>query len=151
MKKLLIATIAVAAGACASTPAAKTPADQILGVWNCKTSSEGITVEGTNTYSPDGKATGDAKVNVNQGGMAIDIMATTESSWKFQPDGKLQETVTKMTVKSGKMSGQDVPPAMIQGMVEQMVVNQTVTSTVTFGEGTMKFTDQDDVVTNCTR
>ncbi len=151
MKKLLIATIALAAGACASAPAAKTPAEQIAGVWSCKTSSEGISVEGTNTYAPDGKAAGDAKVNVNQGGMAIDIVATTESTWKFLEDGKLQETVTKMTVKSGKMSGQDVPPAMIQGMVEQMVVNQTVTSTVVFGDSTMTFTDQDNVVTSCTR
>lgn len=151
MKKFLIATIALTVGACASGPAAKTPAEQITGIWNCKTSSEGITVAGTNTYSPDGKATGDATVNVNQGGMAIDIVATTESNWKFQEDGKLMETVTKMTVKSGKMSGQDVPPAMIQGMVEQMVVNQTVTSTVVFGEGTMTFTDQDNVVTSCKR
>lgn len=151
MKKLLIATIALAAGACASAPAAKTPAEQILGVWNCKTSSEGITVEGMNTYSPDGKAKGDAKVAVAQGGMAIDLTATTESSWKFLEDGKLQETVTKMTVTGGKMGGQDVPIAMIQPMVEQMVVNQTMTSTVVFGEGTATITDQENVVTNCTR
>lgn len=151
MKKLLIATIALAAGACASAPAAKTPAEQILGVWNCKTSSEGVKIEGTNTYSPDGKATGDAKVGVAQGGMAIDLTATTESSWKFLEDGKLQETVTKMTVTGGKMGGQDVPIAMIQPMVEQMVVNQTMTATVVFGEGTATLTDQENAVTNCTR
>lgn len=152
MKRILAATIVLALGACATAPAApKTPADLLLGKWECKAASEGVTTLAQVDYLAGGKSTVDAKVGVSQGGMAIDIVAMAEGSWKFLDDGKFQETVTKMTVTSGKMGGQDVPPAMIQPMVEQMVVNQTVTSTVAISETSFVSTDTDGVVTTCTR
>lgn len=150
MKRILAATMVLALGACAST-ASKAPADLILGKWNCKAAAEGVSTDAVVTYLAGGKSTMDAKVGVNQGGMAIDITATGEGSWKFLEDGKLQETVTKLTVLSGNMGGQTVPPAMIQPMVEQMVVNQTVTSKATISETSLVSTDDDGVVTNCTR
>lgn len=154
MKRILAAAIVLTLGACASAsaPAAfKAPADLILGKWNCKAAAEGVSTDAVVTYLAGGKSTMDAKVGVNQGGMAIDITANGEGSWKFLEDGKLQETVTKLTVLSGNMGGQTVPPAMIQPMVEQMVVNQTVTSKATISETSLVSTDSDGVVTTCTR
>ena len=152
MKRILAATVVLAFGACATAPAApKTPSDLILGKWNCKATAEGVTTDAVVTYLEGGKSTLDAKVGVNQGGMAIDIRATAEGNYKFLEDGKVQETITKMTVTSGKMGGNDVPAAMIQPMVEQMVVNQTVTSTATITETSFVSKDEDGTVTTCTR
>ena len=84
MKRVLIATVALALGACASgsgsTSGAKTPAEMILGKWNCKATAEGVTTDAAVTYLAGGTATMDAKVGVNQSGMAIDITATADAS-----------------------------------------------------------------------
>ena len=155
MKRVLIATVALALGACASgsgsTSGAKMPAEMILGKWNCKATAEGVTTDAAVTYLAGGTATMDAKVGVNQSGMAIDITATADASWKFLEDGELVETITKMTVTGGKMGGQTVPPAMIQGMVEQMVVNKPTTSTAKITETSFVSTDDSGTVTTCTR
>jgi hypothetical protein len=141
----------VVLGACASAPAAKTPAEMIIGPWSCKAASEGVTTEAKVNYMDGGKATMDAKVGVNQSGMAINITADGEASWAFQDDGKLKETITKMTVKTGSMGGQEVPLAMIQPMIDQMVVNQSSTSTVAITPTTLTSTDENGVVTDCMR
>ena len=154
MKRILLATFALALGACASGPggsAASTPDKQILGKWNCKATTDGITTDADVTYLEGGKATMDAKVGVTQSGMAINILATAEASWKFLPDGKLEEMITKMTVTKGTMAGNDVPPAMIQGMIEQAVVNQKTVATAVFSEGKFVSTDESGTVTTCTR
>ena len=155
MKRVLIATVALALGACASgsgaTSAAKTPAEMILGKWNCKATTEGVTTDAAVTYLAGGTATMDAKVGVSQSGMAIDITATADASWKFLEDGKLVETITKMTVTSGTVGGQTAPPAMIQGMVEQMVVNKPTTSTAKITDTSFVSTDESGTVTTCTR
>ena len=151
MKRILLATFALALGACASAPTARTPAEQILGKWNCKATTEGITTDAAVTYLEGGKATMDAKVGVTQSGMAIDILATADASWAFLPDGKLEEMITRMTVTKGTMGGNDVPPAMIQGMIEQAVVNQKTVSTATFADTSFTSTDESGTVTTCTR
>jgi hypothetical protein len=152
MKRILFGTAAlVALGACASAPAAKTPAEMMLGTWTCKAESEGVTTNADVTYLEGGKTTMKAKVGVVQSGMVIDIDATGDATWKFLEDGKLQETITGMKVISGKMGGNDVPVAMIQPMVEQMVVNQSSTSTAVITPTTMTSTDDDGIVTSCTR
>lgn len=152
MKRIAVATVAlITLGACASTPAAKTPSELILGKWNCKASSEGVTTEAAITYLEGGAATMDANVGINQGGMAIALTGKGDATWKFLPDGKLQETINKLTVTGGKAGGNDVPVAMIQPMVDQMVVNQSTTSTTVITATTMTSTDADNVVTNCTR
>ncbi len=151
MKRILLAAAALTLGACASSPAAKTPADMILGKWNCKATAEGITTDADVTYLKGGAATMDAKAGISQSGMAIEILATADASWNFREDGKLEEMITRMTVTKGTMSGQDVPPAMIQPMVEGAVVNQKTVSTAVFSDKSFVSTDEAGTVTTCTR
>lgn len=154
MKRILLASVVLALGACASGPggsAAKTPAQMILGTWNCKATAEGITTDANVNYLDGGKATMDAKVGVTQSGMAIEILAKADASWNFRADGKLEEMITKMTVTKGSMGGNDVPPAMIQPMIEQAVVNQKTVSTAEFSEGKFVSVDEAGTVTTCTR
>ena len=83
--------------------------------------------------------------------MAVDITATGEASWKFLADGKLEETIINVTVVSGKVGDNNVPPATIQPIVDQVVVNETSTGTVVFNNTSFTSTDEDGVVTTCTR
>jgi len=154
MKRILLASVVLALGACASGPggsAAKTPAQMVLGKWNCKATAEGITTDAKVTYIDGGKATMDAKVGVTQSGMAIEILATADASWNFRADGKLEEMITRMTVTKGSMGGNDVPPAMIQPMIENAVVNQKTVSVAELSEGKFVSTDESGTVTSCTR
>ncbi len=158
MKRILLAPVVLAfgvlaLGACASSggSAAKTPAQMILGKWNCEATAEGITTDANVTYLDGGKATMDAKVGVTQSGLAIEILATADASWNFRADGKLEEMITRMTVTKGSMGGNDVPPAMIQPMIEQAVVNQKTVATTEFSQGKFVSTDETGTVTTCTR
>jgi len=156
MKRIVIATVALALGACASsgggTTAAKTPADQILGKWTCTAAPEGISSEAVVDYIKGGKATVDAKLSMKQSGMAVEILATGEATWAFLPTGKLEEAITSLNVTKGTMNGNDVPPAMIQGMIQQSVVGQKTTSSIVFSEGGYVSTDDESgVVTTCKR
>jgi hypothetical protein len=149
----IFAGVAVAAmlAGCASAPTPKTPAEMILGSWTCKTETDGVTVSGVTTYVAGGTATASVKVTVNQPGMAVDINATADSVWSFLADGKMQETVTKATVLNANMGGQDLPAAMIQPMMDEMVVNQTATSTAIVTPSALTITDEEGTTTNCTR
>lgn len=155
MKRMLLATAVLALGACASSgggTTAATPADKIIGKWTCLAAPEGIQSEAVVDYLKGGKATVDAKLNVTQGGMAIEILATGEATWAFLPSGKLEEAITSLNVTKGTANGNDVPPAMIQGMVQSSVVGQKTTSTVVFSDNSYVSTDDESgVVTTCKR
>ncbi len=152
MKRIVVAAVALASlGGCASAPAAPTPAEMILGTWMCKATSEGVNTDAVITYVAGGAATMDARLGVTQGGMAISLDGKGEATWRFLPDGKIEETITRLTVTGGKMGGRDVPLAMVQPMVDQMVVNQPVTSTTVITPKTMTSTDGEGVVTICAR
>lgn len=156
MKRIVLATAVLVLGACASsgggTTAAKTPADRILGKWTCAATSEGIQSETVIDYSKDGKAAVGAELSFSQSGMAIAISATGEATWAFLPDGKLEEAIASLNVTKGTMNGNNVPPAMIQGMVQQSVVGQKRTATVVFSDGGFVSTDdKSGVVTTCKR
>ena len=143
---------AVLLAACASTgETAQSPADQVVGNWTCKTVSEGVTVDGAVNYMAGGTGKADVGIVADQGGMAVNIKATAESEWSFLEDGRMRESITKATVTSGSMNGQTVPAAMIQPMIEDMVVDQATTSTVEFAGNAMKLTSDDGTVTDCTR
>lgn len=157
MKRMIIATIAaLAMSACASTPgASNTPAEKILGAWDCTASSQGAVVAGKFNYATGGKATADATMDVETGGMKIWLAGDLNATWGFQPDGKLIETVTSLKVTQAKMDGKDIPPmaisSMVQPMVNQSVVGKASTSTVVFDGTTMTSTDEEGVVTTCKR
>lgn len=141
--------------ACATTPAEKTPAEKILGAWSCHAESQGAVVDGKFDYMTGGKATADAEMNVDASGMKVWIAGDLNATWGFQPDGNLIETVTGLKVTQAKMDGKDIPPmaisAMVQPMVDQMVVGKASTSTVVFDGATMTSTDEEGVVTTCKR
>lgn len=155
MVRLLFATAAaIALVACASTPA--TPADMILGKWTCTAEQEGMSVKATTTYAKDGTTAGVATVAIQAPGSKIEIDADLISTWGFASDGKLKETVTSMKVTTATMGGQTLAApmiaAMVQPMVDEMVVGQGSTSTVVFNGATMTSTDEDmGSVTTCVR
>lgn len=149
MRIVIGMTSAALLAACASTP--PSPQEQILGNWTCKTDAEGVVVDGLVRYLPDGKGDGKVTVDVSQSGMGIKIEADVLSTWAFLADGKIEESVTKLTVTRGEMGGQDVPSAMIQPMIEEMIVGQKTVSTVKLDANTLSLTDEDGVTTNCTR
>lgn len=141
--------------ACASSPAADSPAQKILGVWDCHAASEGSVVDGRITYLTGGMAKGDTAMDIAAGGMKVKLKGALDATWGFQPDGKLIETVTGLKVSSAEMDGKTIPPmaigSMIQPMVNQMAVGQASTSTVVFEGATMTSTDEKGVVTTCKR
>lgn len=155
MVRLLLGTAAaIALAACASTP--KGPAEQILGKWTCGAEQEGMTVSATTTYAKDGTTSGVATVGVQAPGSKIELTGDVATTWSFDASGKLSETVKSMKVTSATMGGEAMAPpmiaAMVQPMVNAMVVNETSTSTVVFAGNTMTSTDEEmGVVTTCKR
>lgn len=149
MKRAVIA-VAVLVASCASAP--KTPAEMLLGKWQCETDSSGVTIKGPFTYVAGGKSAFEASVAGEVGpGMKLDMSGAGEGTWTFLPDGKLEEMITKLTVAKGQVGGQDVPLAMLQGMTDQMIVNQKIASTVEIAPASMTMTSSDGATTNCTR
>ncbi len=158
MKRILVGTISALAlgftlGACASTPSG--PANQILGVWTCHAESQGSVVDGKFTYVTGGKTQADAAMDIDAGGQKIWLAGIIDATWGFQPDGKIIETIVGLKVNSAKVGGKDLPGpaigAMVQPMVDQMIVGQSSTSTVVFASSTMTLTDDKGIVTNCKR
>lgn len=148
-------TAVLLCAACASSPAANTPATQILGVWTCHAESQGSTVDGKFTYQTGGKTQGDAAMDIDAGGQKVWLAGIIDATWGFQPDGKIIETVVGLKVNKAKVGGKDLPGpaigAMIQPMVDQMLVGQSSTSTVAFSGATMTLTDDKGVITSCKR
>ena len=157
MKRILVGSVAALAfSACASGPGApNTPAEKILGAWDCHAASEGSVVDGRITYLTGGMAKGDTAMDIAAGGMKVKLKGALDATWGFQPDGKLIETVTGLKVSSAEMDGKTIPAmaigSMIQPMVDQMAVGQASTSTVVFDGATMTSTDEKGVVTTCKR
>jgi hypothetical protein len=150
--KIILLAIGVSAclASAASAQGAKPAAEQALsGTWKCSADSPEAAVTSTTVYLPGGKETFDVLVKVAQADM--EFTASGAGDWKLQPDGKVAETITSLTVKTAKMNGQDVPVADMQSMVEGMIVNQTSTSTIELKDGGMTLTDQDGVTSTCKR
>lgn len=154
MKRILLGMLALAAAsACASTPSG--PSQKILGIWNCAADSDGMSVAGKFTYLPDGLGRADATINVDAGGMKIQMTGLLDSTWTFNDDGTLTEGITDLKVQSATTGGQVMAPAMIatmiQPMVDQAIVGQTSTSKVEITDTTFISTSDDGVVTTCKR
>jgi hypothetical protein len=153
LRALLGLTGLLLVSACASTPTG--PADQILGTWTCNAASQGAVVDGKFTYMTGGKTQANAAMDVDAAGQKIWLAGIIDATWGFQPDGKLIETIVGLKVNAARVGGKDLPApavgAMVQPMVDQMIVGQSSTSAVVFGGATMTLTDDKGVVTTCKR
>lgn len=140
--------------ACASAPSTAENS-QIVGRWTCSTSADGMSVAGVFDYLADGTVKGDAKMDSEVEGTKVSLTGDIVATWEILDDGKLKESITALTVKSANLGGQPAPPSviptMIQPMIEDSVVGQSSTSTVVFTADTFMSTDEEGVVTNCTR
>ena len=141
----------VLVSACASAPRPQTPAEMLLGQWSCEVTSGDLTTRGVVTYLPDGKAGLKVNVALAVAGQAAVIEGAGESSWVFLADGKLQETLTRLTVGSGTLGGKPVPTAMIQPMIDNNLLNKATTSTATITPGKMVLDAGDGAPKTCTR
>lgn len=147
-----LAVLVSGLAACASAP---TPQQQILGKWTCESASEGMAAKGAFEYLADGTIKAEGVLDSEQGGMPASVTADIAGTWRFLEDGRLEETITSMKVKSATMSGMAAPKniidSMIQPMVNQMVVGQATVSTPEFAGNSYTSTDEDGVVTTCRR
>lgn len=110
-----------------------------------------MAVTSTTNYLAGGKETFDIAIKGDAGGTQIEFTGNGTADWKFQPDGKLAETITGITIKTAKMGGQEVPATDMQAMVEGMIVGQVSTSTVDVKDKAMTLVDADGITTNCKR
>jgi hypothetical protein len=150
MKRPVLFVAVVAASAMSAWGQA--PAEQaLLGVWKCETEANGMNVKSSINYAAGGKETFDMVVKGDAGGMSIEFNGAGTADWKFLPDGKMEDTVTGITIAGGKLNGQDVPAPTLQSMIEGMLLNQVSTSTVTIKDKAMTMVDQDNVTSACTR
>lgn len=140
--------------ACASGPSTAENS-QIVGKWNCSATADGMSVAGVFDYLADGTVKGDAKMDSELEGTKVSLTGDLVATWEILDDGKLKETITALTVKSAILGGQPAPPSviptMIQPMIDDSLVGQSSTSTVSFTADTFTSTDEEGVVTNCTR
>lgn len=145
---LLFAVVAISGPAWGQAPSA----ERVLpGAWTCEAAADGMTVRSSTTYIAGGAQTFDVAVKGDAQGTAIEFTGKGTGNWKFLPDGKMQETVTGITISDGKINGQDVPGPTLQPMIEPTLVNQVSTSTVTIKDKAMTLVDQNGVTTACTR
>ncbi|MEY4784690.1 MAG: hypothetical protein RIR41_2625 [Pseudomonadota bacterium] len=155
MVRIALGAMAFAvAAACASAPEAKTPQQMMTGKWSCATESEGVVISGVFDYQANGLATSTSNIDVDAGAVKIALTANADSTWGFDADGKMTETVTAMKLTSAKMAGQEMDKDMVESLVQPMidqVVGESSTSTVAFGENSFTSTTEDGIVSTCKR
>jgi hypothetical protein len=135
-----------------STAYAQSAAEKSLsGTWSCAAEGNGMAVTSTTNYLADGKETFDLAVKGDAGGAQLEFTGSGTADWKFDPDGKLVETITAINIKAARMGGQDVPAADIQAMVAGMMIGQASTSTVDIKDKAMVLVDTNNITTNCKR
>jgi hypothetical protein len=151
MKSILLAAAAIAClAAPASAQGAKSAVEEaISGTWKCSTSASGVSGTSSTVYLAGGKETFDMTANVAAANM--EFTASGTGDWKLQPDGKLVETITGLTVKTAKVNGAEAPAAALQDMLASSIVGQTSTSTIQLKDGGMITTDQNGTVSTCKR
>jgi hypothetical protein len=150
MKSILLALCASAVLVAAASAQSATE-KALTGTWSCAAEGNGMAVTSTTNYLAGGKETFDLSVKGDAGGAVIEFTGSGAADWKFDPDGKLVETVTGINIKTAKMAGQEVPAADMQAMVAGMIVGQTTTSTVDIKDKTLVLVDNNSVTTSCKR
>ena len=150
MKSFLFA-LGASAVLVASASAQSATEKAMSGTWSCSAEGNGMAVTSTTSYLAGGKETFDIAIKGDAGGTSLEFTGSGTADWKFQPDGKLVETISAITIKTAKMGGQEVPAADMQAMVEGMIVGQASTSTVEVKDKAMTLVDADGITTNCKR
>lgn len=145
---------ALALAACASSPPKPpTPAEMLLGTWQCQSQLGAMgAIKGTTTYKPAGAASFKLEVAGSGNGMAIEAAGEGDATWQLlENDTKLQTTLGAVTITSAKLNGNVVDPALAQGLLGASLAGQSATSALEITPATMKLTTADGAVTNCTR
>lgn len=145
--------VAALLSACATTPLS--PQERLLGPWSCSVDMGGLTGAAQLTYRPDGTASGPVAFKGEADGVDMDITGDVTSTWEFQADGRLRETVTGLSIKTAAFGGEVMSPALIAAMIQPMIAEtlegQGSIADVTFGDGTMTLTSDSAEPTVCSR
>jgi hypothetical protein len=150
---VILAAPALMLTACASAPAAKPPttAELLLGAWTCETKADAVTIKTAPiTYLDGGKSTFHISLSGSASSMAFEVVGDGEGAWVLHEEDNLEDKIVSAKVASAKMNGNPVPPAMIQGMIDQ-IINKSSTGAIKVTKTTMTQTTKDGQVTNCTR
>lgn len=151
MRMLAIAVLPlVLAGPAWAQDASAALETALLGTWKCSGDSNGMKVTGTTNYAAGGSQTFDVSLTGGPDGMAMELAGSGTGTWKLV-DGKLLETFTSIKVSSAKLNGQVIPNEQAQPLVEGMVLDQTIASTVEMNTGSMVLVDHENVTHTCTR
>ena len=67
---------------------------KILGKWNCSADSDGIERRGKFTYLANGLGRSRRDIDVDAGAMKIVLTGMLDSTWGFNADGTMTESVT---------------------------------------------------------
>ena len=150
MKSILLA-LGVSAILVSAASAQSAVEKTLPGTWACSAEGNGMAVTSTTVYLAGGKETFDLTVKGDAGGAQIEFTGNGTADWKFEPDGKLVETITAISIKTARMGGQEVPAADMQAMVAGMMLGQASTSTVDIKDKAMVLVDGNGITTNCKR
>jgi hypothetical protein len=116
---LAVSMIALAAACSGSS-------NPLVGTWKCESNENGGKMVVQSTYLADGKTKGTGEVNMNEGGMAMDMKLSFTGTWKQEGD-QLTEQMTDVKIEKATMNGQPFPPEALAGMTDSMKMAQTTT------------------------
>jgi len=118
--------VCLAASAVALAAACSGSSNPLVATWKCETDMGGGKMSMENTYLADGKTKGSGEMNVNQGGMTMDIKLSYTGTWKQEGD-QLTEQMTDVKIEQATMNGQPMPTEMHSMMTADMSTPQTST------------------------
>lgn len=148
-----IVVLGVAALCLAAPARAQTGAEPYLGKWSCASVSHSEKTVQTVEYLANGTfRVTDASGHADLGGGALMEMAlSAEGTWSVRADGKLVEQPTRVTVISATMSGKPMQVASVQASMDESMAEMATLSSVVHGDAKFVSTDENGVVTACTR
>lgn len=116
---LAVSAFALAAGCTGSS-------NPLVGTWKCNNDMNGAKMSLESTYMADGKTKGGGEINMNQGGMTIDMKLSYTGTWKQEGD-QLTEQMTDIKIERATMNGQPLPTELHEAMTGGMKEPQTTT------------------------
>jgi|GEM_PF-4336226 len=154
MMRILVAILpAVALTACASMPVSD--AERLSGRWVCTLSLGELSGRSELTYRPDGAASGPVTFSGPSEGVEIDMAGEVTATWEILESGRLQETITRLDVRSASIDGVALSPEMIAQAIQPMIAagidGRSTVSDLLFEGETMTLTSEDGLATLCSR